>query len=64
MIYKLLDNNNPSKSLEVQHVDDEVQISIYEEDQSQTFESFVSINKDDLFKLIGVLHSIQKQFNR
>jgi len=64
MIYKLLDTHDGNKSLEVRIVDSEdIEFTINEHIQHSTEITSTTIDKQDLYTLIGVLHSIQKQLN-
>lgn len=59
MIYKFIDKTKTSKNLEVERKGEEVKIVII--DHSSEKIMYVSLDKEDIFKLIGALHCIQKE---
>lgn len=64
MIYKLCGVHDHMTSLEVSTVDDvDISFKIVEQLQNSTEIQEVIISKEDLYLLIGALHTIQKNLN-
>jgi hypothetical protein len=64
MIYKLLDSQDQEKCIEIQITSSQdIELTIYEHLQHSTEVNSVIIDKNNLYTLIGALHSIQKQLN-
>lgn len=59
MIYKFIDKTKTSKNFEIERKGEEVKIVII--DHSLEKMMYVSLDKEDIFKLIGALHCIQKE---
>ncbi len=64
MIYKILGVHDHMTSLEVSTVDDvDISFKIVEQLQHSTEIQEVIISKEDLYTLIGALHTIQKKIS-
>ncbi len=64
MIYKILGVHDHMTSLEVSTVDDvDISFKIVEQLQNSTEIQEVIISKEDLYTLIGALHTIQKKIS-
>jgi len=64
MIYKILGLHDHMTSLEVSTVDDvDISFKIVEQLQNSTEIQEVIISKEDLYTLIGALHTIQKKIS-